>query len=127
MAVGLRIHHAVRNLGAVRLSSMKTKTYPDPKPYPEKVRLVILDLDAFLYAYDKAYRKAVLRAWRSVEKEYGLPILRNKIQVRTSMLGLDSTHGDRLGLMRCAACSENVNNSERSGRSRTISYAMRRR
>ena len=45
---------------------MKTKTYPDPKPYPEKVRLVILDLDAFLYPYDKAYRKAVLRAWRVI-------------------------------------------------------------
>ena len=58
---------------------MKTKTYPDPKPYPEKVRLVILDLDVFLYPYDKAYRKAVLRAWRSVEKEYGLPIFRRKI------------------------------------------------
>jgi len=58
---------------------MKTKTYPDPKPYPEKVRLVILDLDAFLYPYDKAYRKAVLRAWRAVEKEYGLPIFRKKI------------------------------------------------
>src|ERR1700733_4966404 len=58
---------------------MKTKTYPDPKPYPEKVRLVILDLDAFLYPYDKAYRKAVLRAWRSVEKEYGLPIFRKRI------------------------------------------------
>jgi FMN phosphatase YigB (HAD superfamily) len=58
---------------------MKTKTYPDPKPYPEKVRLVILDLDAFLYPYDKAYRKAVVRAWRSVEKEYGLPIFRKKI------------------------------------------------
>jgi FMN phosphatase YigB (HAD superfamily) len=58
---------------------MKAKTYPDPKPYPEKVRLVILDLDAFLYPYDKAYRKAVLRAWRAVEKEYGLPIFRKKI------------------------------------------------
>jgi FMN phosphatase YigB (HAD superfamily) len=58
---------------------MKTRTYPDPKPYPEKVRLVILDLDAFLYPYDKAYRNAVLRAWRAVEKEYGLPILRKKI------------------------------------------------
>jgi FMN phosphatase YigB (HAD superfamily) len=58
---------------------MKTKTYPDPKPYPEKVRLVILDLDAFLYPYDKAYRNAVLRAWRAVEKEYGLPIFRRKI------------------------------------------------
>ena len=61
---------------------MKTKTHPDPKPYPEKVRLVILDLDAFLYPYDKAYRKAVLRAWRAVEKEYGLPIFRKKIAQR---------------------------------------------
>jgi FMN phosphatase YigB (HAD superfamily) len=58
---------------------MKTKTYPDPKPYREKVRLVILDLDTFLYPYDKAYRNAVLRAWRAVEKEYGLPIFRKKI------------------------------------------------
>ena len=58
---------------------MKTRTYPDPKPYPEKVRLVILDLDAFLYPYDKAYRNAVLRAWRAVEKEYGLPIFRKRI------------------------------------------------
>jgi FMN phosphatase YigB (HAD superfamily) len=58
---------------------MKTKIYPDPKPYPEKVRLIILDLDAFLYPYDKAYRTAVLRAWRAVEREYGLPIFRKKI------------------------------------------------
>jgi hypothetical protein len=58
---------------------MKTRTYPNPKPYPEQVRLVILDLDVFLYPYDKVYRKAVLRAWRSVEKEYGLPIFRKKI------------------------------------------------
>jgi FMN phosphatase YigB (HAD superfamily) len=58
---------------------MKSQTYADPKPYPEKVRLVILDLDAFLYPYDKAYRRAVLRAWRAVEKEYGLPIFRKKI------------------------------------------------
>jgi FMN phosphatase YigB (HAD superfamily) len=58
---------------------MKTRIYPDPKPYPEKVRLVISDLDAFLYPYDKAYRKAVLRAWRAVEKQYGLPIFRRKI------------------------------------------------
>ena len=58
---------------------MKTEAYPDPTPYSEKVRLVILDLDAFLYPYDKAYRKAVLRAWRAVEKEYGLPIFRKKI------------------------------------------------
>jgi len=78
MAVGLRIHHAVRNLRPVAPESMKTRTYPDPKPYPEEVRLVILDLDAFLYPYDRAYRKAVLRAWRAVEKEYGLPIFRKK-------------------------------------------------
>jgi FMN phosphatase YigB (HAD superfamily) len=58
---------------------VKTKTYPDPKPDLEKVRLVILDLDTFLYPYDKAYRNAVLRAWRAVEKEYGLPIFRKKI------------------------------------------------
>jgi hypothetical protein len=58
---------------------MKSKTHPDPKPYPERVRLVILDLDTFLYPYDEAYRKAVLRAWRAVEKEYCLPIFRKKI------------------------------------------------
>lgn len=58
---------------------MKTKTYPDPKPYPESVRLVILDLDAFLYPYDKAYRNAVLRSWRAIKKQYGLPIFRRKV------------------------------------------------
>lgn len=58
---------------------MKPRTYPDTKPYPEKVQLVILDLDTFLYPYDKAYRNAVLRAWRAVETEYGLPIFRKKI------------------------------------------------
>jgi len=58
---------------------MKSKIYPDPKPYPENVRLVILDLDAFLYPYDKAYRNAVLRAWRAIRKEYGLPIFRRKV------------------------------------------------
>jgi len=58
---------------------MKAKTYPDPKLYPGNVRLVILDLDAFLYPYDKAYRNAVLRAWREIRKEYGLPIFRRKI------------------------------------------------
>jgi FMN phosphatase YigB (HAD superfamily) len=58
---------------------MKAKTYPDPKPYPENVRLVILDLDAFLYPYDKAYRNAVLRAWRAIKEEYGLPIFRRKV------------------------------------------------
>jgi FMN phosphatase YigB (HAD superfamily) len=77
MAVVLRIHHAVPSQARAP-ESMKTRTYPDPKPYPEKVRLVILDLDAFLYPYDRAYRKAVLRAWRAVEKEYGLPIFRKK-------------------------------------------------
>jgi FMN phosphatase YigB (HAD superfamily) len=61
---------------------MKIKAYPDPKPYPVKVRLVIFDLDAFLYPYDKAYRNAVLRAWRLVQKEYGLPIFRKKIAQR---------------------------------------------
>ena len=58
---------------------MTTKAYPDPKPFREKARLVILDLDCFLYPYDKTYRNAVLRAWREIEKEYGLPIFRRKI------------------------------------------------
>jgi len=58
---------------------MKAKTYPDHKPYPGNVRLVILDLDAFLCPYNKAYRNAVLRAWREIRKEYGLPIFRRKI------------------------------------------------
>ena len=53
--------------------SMKTKSYADPKAYPAKVRLVILDLDAFLYPYDKAYRKAVLRAWRAVKRNTAFP------------------------------------------------------
>lgn len=57
---------------------MSAKTYYEPKPYREKVRLVILDLDAFLYPYDKTYRNAVLRAWRAIRKEYGLPIFRRK-------------------------------------------------
>src|ERR1700735_5592632 len=51
----------------------------DPKPFREKPRLVILDIDCFLYPYDKTYRNAVLRAWREIEKEYGLPIFRRKI------------------------------------------------
>jgi FMN phosphatase YigB (HAD superfamily) len=51
----------------------------DPKPFREKPRLVIVDLDCFLYPYDKTYRNAVLRAWREIEKEYGLPIFRRKI------------------------------------------------
>jgi len=58
---------------------MKAKNYPDLKPYSGNVRLVILDLDAFLYPYDKAYRNAALRAWREIRKEYGLPIFRRKI------------------------------------------------
>lgn len=61
---------------------MKAKTYPHPKPYPRNVRLVILDLDVFLYPYDKAYRNAVLRAWREIRKEYGLPIFRRKVAQR---------------------------------------------
>src|SRR5580698_8706260 len=59
--------------------SMRTKTYLHAKRDLGNVRLVILDLDTFLYPYDKAYRNAVLRAWRVVEKEYGLPIFRKKI------------------------------------------------
>ena len=58
---------------------MTTKASPDPKPFREKARLVILDLDCFLYPYNKTYRNAVLRAWREIEKEYGLPIFRRKI------------------------------------------------
>jgi FMN phosphatase YigB (HAD superfamily) len=58
---------------------MTTKAYPDPKPFREKARLVILDLDCFLYPYNKAYRSAVLRAWREIKREYGLPIFGRKI------------------------------------------------
>jgi FMN phosphatase YigB (HAD superfamily) len=58
---------------------MTTKAYPDPKPFRKKARLVILDLDCFLYPYNKTYRSAVLRAWREIKKEYGLPIFRRKI------------------------------------------------
>ncbi|MGD0986742.1 MAG: HAD family hydrolase [Candidatus Sulfotelmatobacter sp.] len=58
---------------------MTTKAHPDSKPFREKVRLVILDLDCFLYPYNKTYRNAVLRAWREIEKEYGLPIFRRKV------------------------------------------------
>ncbi len=58
---------------------MTTKAYPDPKPFREKAKLVILDLDCFLYPYNKTYRNAVLRSWREIEKEYGLPIFRRKI------------------------------------------------
>ena len=52
---------------------MKAKIYPDPKPYPENVRLVILDLDAFLYPYDKAYRNAVLRAGGRYKRNTAFP------------------------------------------------------
>jgi len=58
---------------------MTTKAYPEPKPFRERARLVILDLDCFLYPYNKTYRNAVLRAWREIRKEYGLPIFRRKI------------------------------------------------
>jgi FMN phosphatase YigB (HAD superfamily) len=58
---------------------MTAKAYPDRKPFREKARLVILDLDCFLYPYNNTYRNAVLRAWREVQKEYGLPIFRRKI------------------------------------------------
>jgi len=58
---------------------MTAKAYPSPKPFRENSRLVILDLDCFLYPYNKTYRNAVLRAWREIKKEYGLPILRRKI------------------------------------------------
>ena len=58
---------------------MTTKAYPDPKPFREKARLVILDLDCFLYPYNRTYRNAVLRAWREIKKEYGLPIFRRKV------------------------------------------------
>ncbi len=42
------------------------------------MKLVILDLDCFLYPYSKTYRNTVLRAWREIKKEYGLPIFRRK-------------------------------------------------
>ena len=38
-----------------------------------------MDLDCFLYPYNKTYRNAVLRAWREIEKEYGLPIFQRKM------------------------------------------------
>lgn len=58
---------------------MTTKAYPDPKPFREEVRLVILDLDCFLYPYDKTFRNAILRAWKAIQKKYGLPIFRRKV------------------------------------------------
>lgn len=57
---------------------MTTRAYAEPKPFREKVRLVILDLDCFLYPYDKIFRNAILRAWREIQKQYGLPIFRRK-------------------------------------------------
>jgi FMN phosphatase YigB (HAD superfamily) len=57
---------------------MTTKAYPHPKPFREEARLVILDLDCFLYPYDKTFRNAILRAWRKIQKKYGLPIFRRK-------------------------------------------------
>ncbi len=61
------------------MQSMNTKAYPDPKPFRQETRLVILDLDCFLYPYDKTFRNAMLRAWREIQKKYGLPIFRRKI------------------------------------------------
>jgi FMN phosphatase YigB (HAD superfamily) len=58
---------------------MTTKACYDPKSFLEKARLVILDLDCFLYPYNKTYRNAILRAWREIQKKYGLPIFRRKI------------------------------------------------
>jgi len=58
--------------------SMNEETYPDSELPSRRVRLVILDLDAFLYPYDKAFRNAALRAWREIRKEYGLPIFRRR-------------------------------------------------
>ena len=58
---------------------MTSKTHLDPKPFNKNVRLVMLDLDCFLYPYDKTYRTAVLRAWKEIENEYGLPIFRRRM------------------------------------------------
>jgi hypothetical protein len=69
----------LRTILGRRTESVTTRAYPDGKPFHRRVRLVILDLDCFLYPYDKTYRNAVLRAWREIDKEYGLPIFRRKI------------------------------------------------
>lgn len=58
---------------------MTAKASPDREPFPEKPRLIILDLDCFLYPYDKKFRNAMLRSWREIQKKYGLPIFRRKI------------------------------------------------
>jgi FMN phosphatase YigB (HAD superfamily) len=57
---------------------MTTRTHIECKPLRENIRLVIFDLDAFLYPYDKTYRNAALGAWRAIRKEYGLPIFRRR-------------------------------------------------
>ncbi len=77
--LGTEDHEAVYNLRSCTLESMNTKAYPDPKPFRELARLVVLDLDCFLYPYDKAFRNAILRAWTEIQREYGLPILRRKM------------------------------------------------
>jgi FMN phosphatase YigB (HAD superfamily) len=58
---------------------MTTKAYPETNPFRDTVRLAILDLDCFLYPYDKAFRNSILRAWTEIQKKYGLPIFRRKI------------------------------------------------
>jgi len=58
---------------------MTAKASVDPNPFFEKVRLVVLDLDCFLYPYNKTFRNAILRSWREIQKKYGLPIFRRKI------------------------------------------------
>ncbi len=68
----------MHNSQACAAESMTTKAYPAPKPFHERARLIILDLDCFLYPYNRRYKNAVLRSWRNVEKEYGLPIFRRK-------------------------------------------------
>ena len=60
------------------MESMTTKASPDPKPFREEARLVILDLDCFLYPYDKTFRNAILRAWKEIQKKYGLPIFQRR-------------------------------------------------
>jgi phosphoglycolate phosphatase-like HAD superfamily hydrolase len=58
---------------------MTIRAYPDPKPFRETAKLVILDLDCFLYPYDKTYRNAIIRSWGEIQKRYGLPIFRGKV------------------------------------------------
>ena len=118
MAVGLKITICAQSQARAP-ESMKTRTYPDPKPYPEKVRLVILDLDAFLYPYDKVYRNAVLRAWRAVEKEYGLPIFRKKTAqklIEEAKEGARKNPDDAL----CRSISEMAERLESMGQSASV-------